>query len=249
MRIFTLFIFFIYSLAACNNEGKDQSQDAELFLDSLETEREIELEISELETQLITQGLVNVSEEIPSIMVDLKYSTTNNFFGADVYGDFDKAFLQKEVVMALSDSQEALKEENKNLSLYIFDAVRPLSIQQILWDALDSIPPNVRKAYVADPAEGSIHNFGCAVDLSIYDIAKDSLLDMGTDYDFFGYLAYPRKENEMLAKGLLTISQIDNRKLLRDVMDAGGFMPITSEWWHFNKYSRVAAKNKYGIVK
>lgn len=249
MRIFTLFIFFIYSLAACNNEGKDQSQDAELFLDSLETEREIELEISELETQLITQGLVNVSEEIPSIMVDLKYSTTNNFFGADVYGDFDKAFLQKEVVMALSDSQEALKEENENLSLYIFDAVRPLSIQQILWDALDSIPPNVRKAYVADPAEGSIHNFGCAVDLSIYDIAKDSLLDMGTDYDFFGYLAYPRKENEMLAKGLLTISQIDNRKLLRDVMDAGGFMPITSEWWHFNKYSRVAAKNKYGIVK
>ncbi|SOE20499.1 D-alanyl-D-alanine dipeptidase [Spirosomataceae bacterium TFI 002] len=251
MRIFGVIILFACTFWACSSTSEPE-ESAELIIE--ESEPLIELKplkrkVSELEEKLLSEGLVNVKDQIPSIYVDLKYSTSNNFFGSDVYGDFDKAFLQNEVVESLAISQETLKGINKNLSLYIFDAVRPLSIQQILWDALDSIPPSVRKAYVADPEEGSIHNFGCAVDISIFDIANDTLLDMGTDYDFFGYLAYPRKEAEMLQNGSLNELQIKNRELLREVMGKGKFMPITSEWWHFNRYSRNTAKEKYGIVK
>lgn len=246
---FGTIFFFLSAIYACTSPStEDQVRDVK-GLDSLTIRSPKFEKITELEEMLINQGLEEVGSKIPSIMVDLKYSTENNFFGSDVYGDFNKAFLQPDVVNSLGLAQKALRNGNPDLSLYIFDAVRPLSIQKILWDALDSIPPSVRKAYVADPSEGSIHNFGCAVDLSIFDRQKDTLLDMGTDYDFFGYLAYPRKEAEMLQKGLLSDSQIANRQLLRDVMSEGGFMPITSEWWHFNRYSRKVAKEKYGIVK
>lgn len=245
------FLFVIWFISACQPEESKDNIDLEITqLDSIVSEAKPSIgELSLLEKQLIEQGLVNITDFAPTIIIDLKYSTNDNFFGSDVYGNFDKAFLQKEVAESLASVQSNLKEQNPDYSLYIFDAVRPLRIQKILWEALDSIPPATRKAYVADPAEGSIHNYGCAVDLSIYDKKADSLLDMGTNYDYFGALAYPRREDEMLAKGMLTQAQINNRLLLRNLMNSAGFMPITSEWWHFNRYSRNTAKNLYSIVE
>jgi D-alanyl-D-alanine dipeptidase len=131
----------------------------------------------------------------------------------------------------------------------VYDAVRPLAVQWILWEKLDSIPPKIRTNYVADPKKGSIHNYGCAVDLTIIDTERLQPLDMGTKFDFFGYLAYPRKEAEMLEKGLLTKEQVANRQLLRDVMQEAGYEGITSEWWHFNFYPRKTAEKKYKIVE
>lgn len=206
-------------------------------------------EITELEKNLISQGLTNIQELDSTIMVELKYSTTDNFFGEDVYGDLTRAYLQPDVAAKLQNAQRSLATSHPNLQLLVYDGVRPHSVQKILWDKLDSLPTRSREAFVANPKKGSIHNYGCAVDLTIFDAERDSVLDMGTKYDYFGYLAYPRKESENLQRGLLNREQIKNRSLLRSVMIGAGFMPITSEWWHFNAVSLRNAEATYRIVQ
>jgi D-alanyl-D-alanine dipeptidase len=184
-----------------------------------------------------------------TIMVELKYSTTDNFFGEDVYGSLTEAYFQPDVALKIQKAQQFLKEINPVYSLLIYDGVRPHSVQKVLWNKLDSIPSKTREAYVANPAKGSIHNYGCAVDLTVFDMEADSALDMGTKYDYFGYLAYPRKEKENLRDGLLTQSQVDNRLVLRNVMVKAGFTSITSEWWHFNSTARANAEKLYRIIQ
>ena len=206
-------------------------------------------EISELEISMQDQGLVNIQEIDSDILVDLKYSSTDNFFGEDIYGILENAYLQIPPAEALKKANQNLKETHPNLSLLVYDAARPLSIQTILWEKLDTIPTKNRKNFVADPKEGSIHNYGCAVDLTLFDLTTNQALDMGTKYDYFGPLAYPRLEKKMLLEGKLTSYQIANRRLLRNVMQKSGFTPITSEWWHFNYYSRKKAKELYEIIQ
>ncbi len=205
--------------------------------------------ISELEISMQDQGLVNIQEIDSDILVDLKYSSTDNFFGEDIYGILENAYLQIPPAEALKKANQNLKETHPNLSLLVYDAARPLSIQTILWEKLDTIPTKNRKNFVADPKEGSIHNYGCAVDLTLFDLTTNQALDMGTKYDYFGPLAYPRLEKKMLLEGQLNSYQIANRRLLRNVMQKSGFTPITSEWWHFNYYSRKKAKELYEIIQ
>ena len=123
----------------------------------------------------------------------------------------------------------------------------PASAQWKLWNALPDLPENERQKYVADPRKGSIHNYGCAVDLTVAN-QDGKPLDMGTKYDFFGELAYPSREDELLKSGKLTQQQIDNRQILRTAMRQGGFSPIEFEWWHFNALSREKAKMVFRIV-
>ncbi|WP_416377804.1 M15 family metallopeptidase [Algoriphagus sp. D3-2-R+10] len=237
-------------LAAC---GTTQKSDQEVFSEQqrevLDPVKDIELEAkkSELEEKLIAQGLVDVKEEIPDIKVELKYSTTDNFFKKDVYGDLTKAFLQPEVAERLKKAQEMLQSEYPDYTLLVYDGVRPLSVQQILWDNLDK-PDSLKPLYVADPKKGSLHNFGVAVDLTIFDMKADSTLDMGTSYDYFGYPAYPDREGQMLSEGKLTEVHIANREILRNVMVTSGFTGIGSEWWHFNAFSRNEAGEKFEII-
>ncbi len=240
-----IIIILLYSCTTEQHEKAEQKpQDKrELVLETLPKT------LGEFEKSLIYQDLVNIQEVDSSILVDLKYSTEDNFFGRDVYEELTNAYLPLDVAIDLKKASTILIDKHPDLRLLVFDAVRPHRIQEILWEALDSIPANVRKAYVADPSEGSLHNYGCAVDLSIYDLRKDSLLDMGTKYDYFGYLAYPRMESQMLASGELSQGQIENRDLLRDVMLQAGFKPITSEWWHFNRTSLAQAKLRYELIK
>ena len=103
--------------------------------------------------------------------------------------------------------------------------------------------------HVADPKLGSLHNFGVAVDLTLAYQQNGEPLDMGTEYDFFGYKAYPDKEPLMLKEGKLNATQISNRRILRTVMNHGGFTGIGSEWWHFNAFSRAEAGKKYEMIK
>lgn len=204
--------------------------------------------VSELESLLFAQGLVDVQAAIPDILVELKYSTTDNFFGKDVYGDLDRCYLRPEAVDMLRKAQESLQKENPNLTLLVYDGVRPLSVQQILWDSLDK-PDSIKPLYVSDPKVGGLHNFGVAVDLTIFDTESGKPLDMGTPYDFFGYPAYPDRELEMLAEGKITRAQVANREILRKVMTGAGFTGIGSEWWHFNAFSRKEAGEKFELIK
>ena len=203
--------------------------------------------ISPIETQLIEMGLVNIHDLDSEIVVDLKYSTTDNFIGVDMYGNFDECYLQKDVAEKLIVAQKALRKKYPFYSLVIYDAARPLHIQQQMWDTLD-LPAGQKTKYLSNPGKGLLHNYGAAVDLSIID-ENGILLDMGTPFDFFGEKAHPSKESMLLANGELTQREIFNRELLRSVMRDAGFFGIQTEWWHFNSCTRATAAEKYEIVK
>jgi D-alanyl-D-alanine dipeptidase len=199
------------------------------------------------EEAMVKQGLVDVQKVDPSILVELKYSTTDNFVGKDVYGDLTRAYMQPMAAKKLASASKYLQEHHPDLRLLVYDAARPRTAQWNLWNALPSMPENERQKYVADPRKGSIHNYGCAVDLTVA-TAEGKPLDMGTKYDFFGELAYPSQEDELLKAGKLTQKQIDNRLILRTAMRQGGFSSIEFEWWHFNALSREKAKMAFRIV-
>lgn len=244
----TIFLLFI---VACSSPGKS---DQEIFTEQQrEVIKQVEAigsrdSIPENEKLLLAQGLMDIQTQIPEVKVELKYSTTDNFFGQDVYGELTRAYLQPEVVERLKNAQKLLKETNKNYTLLIYDGVRPLSVQQILWDNLDK-PDSLKPLYVADPKVGSLHNYGVAVDLTVFDLESSEPLDMGTGYDFFGYAAYPVREEQMLSEGVITPQQVKNREILRSVMKGSGFSGISSEWWHFNAFSRKEAAELFEIVK
>ena len=188
--------------------------------------------------------LTDVQKIDPSILVELKYSSTDNFVKKDVYGDLTRAYLQPMAARKLATASQWLQVRRPDLRLLVYDAARPQSAQAKLWNALPQYTERQRRTYVADPREGSIHSYGCAVDLTLA-TADGKALDMGTSYDFFGPKAYPKQEALMLKTGQLTRQQIANRQLLRQAMQAGGFMPIAYEWWHFNALSRRQAKAQF----
>jgi len=202
-----------------------------------------------IEQKMVDRGLVDIQKMDPDISVELKYSTTDNFIGRDVYGELTRAYLQPEMAKRLAKASALLKKAKPGYRLLVYDAARPNSAQYDLWNALDhlKIPARSKTQYVADPKIGSNHNFGCAIDLTVTD-EKGIPLDMGTKFDFFGPLAYPRSEQEMLKKGKLTAKQIENRQLLRKVMTQGGFKVNTTEWWHFDGMSKAQARAKYGMI-
>lgn len=203
--------------------------------------------IDSLEQVLIDAGLINVQSINASILVDLKYSSPDNFIGKDVYGSLENAYLQKDVAIKLGRAQEFLAEEDSSLHLLIYDAVRPRSVQKMMWDILD-MPMHLKVKFVSNPQRGSIHNYGAAVDLTI---AQDNgvPLDMGAGFDDPRFEAWPAKEKEMLDSGKINIGHIKNRQLLRKVMGKAGFFNIQSEWWHFNSCYRNTAKELYEIIE
>ncbi|MBN1939582.1 MAG: D-alanyl-D-alanine dipeptidase [Candidatus Aminicenantes bacterium] len=161
--------------------------------------------------------LVELNTVIPDIILDIRYATTNNFTGKAVY-PVARCFLVKEAAEALALVQADLK--NLGYGLKVFDGYRPLSVQKIFWAILSD--PD----FVADPAVGSRHNRGYAVDLTLVDAAGNEVL-MPTPFDDFtekagrSYMDLPK---EALA----------HRSLLEAVMTCRGFIPLPSEWWHFD---------------
>jgi zinc D-Ala-D-Ala dipeptidase len=202
----------------------------------------------ELEKKLIARGLVDIQKQDPSIAVELKYSTTDNFVKEDVYGDLTRAYLQPMAAQKLVKANQLLKAKHPDYHLLVYDAARPRSVTTIFWKRMSHLAPNRREDFVANPVQGSIHNFGCAVDLTIAD-ANNKPLDMGTAFDYFGELAQPNKEAQMLKIGKLTTTQLNNRKLLRQVMLQAGYTGIQMEWWHFNAMSRKQARQRYGFIE
>jgi D-alanyl-D-alanine dipeptidase len=165
-----------------------------------------------------------------------------------LYLKWKEAYLQKPVALMLNKAQERLTFLKPGLHLLVYDAARPLSVQQHMWDALDSIPVKERVKFVSSPRGKSLHNLGCAVDLTICD-AKGIPLDMGAGFDDMRLIAYPMYEAKYLAEGELTKDQLENRKMLRSVMRYAGFSGIPTEWWHFNAYSKKEALERFQVIE
>lgn len=235
-----IFTFLIFTLS-CSSQNKDKPKDIE------KPEVTETISISPLEQQMISAGLINVQEKEPGILIELKYSSTDNFLNTDVYGELENAYLQPDVLIKLQKAYQYLVAKDSSLTFIIYDATRPVSVQQKMWDIVQNNYPEKSK-YVSNPKNGSLHNYGAAVDITV---AKKNgeALDMGTPYDFFGEAAEPQLENSLLANGTLSELQIQNRKILREVMVKAGFVQLPSEWWHYNSCSREEAKKIYTILE
>lgn len=199
----------------------------------------------DLERRLLDHGLVDVQTVDPLLLVDLKYARNDNFMGENVYGGLRKGYLHPEPAEKLGKAHALLKERDPDLGLLLVDGVRPRSVQWRMWEFVRNTP---MQPYVADPARGSMHNFGAAVDVTIVK-AGGVRLDMGTGVDHFGVLAQPREEKRLLMKGRLTAEQVANRRLLREVMLGAGFRPLSIEWWHFDALAKDEARRRYAIIE
>ena len=206
----------------------------------------IEQDTCELERIFILLKLQNVQAIDSTIKVDLRYASTHNFMKMNMYGDLNRAYLQKEVAWKLVYAQKLLKDTFPNYSLIIFDATRPVSIQQLMWDKI-KVPAKKKSKYLSNPKYGSLHNYGAAVDVSIVD-ENGKLLDMATGFDSFKKLAYPFYQEQYYKSGKLSKAQYLNRRLLQSIMKKAGFMGITTEWWHYNSCYRKEAQKRYPKV-
>lgn len=167
---------------------------------------------------------------IAGIRVDLRYASANNFVGRDLYSPFDCAWLHRDAAAALERVVAYLAERAPGHTPLVLDALRPQRVQQQLWDALEGTGLQM---YLANPARGSIHSYGMALDITILD-PQGRELDMGTGFDDMTDLSHPALEEGFLAAGKLTQGQVANRQLLRDAMFQAGFVGIRTEWWHFD---------------
>ncbi|MDR2834667.1 MAG: D-alanyl-D-alanine carboxypeptidase family protein [Bacteroidales bacterium] len=196
------------------------------------------------ESKLESLGFVEIIKYIPYIQVDIKYATENNFVKYNFYGDNHKAYVLPECLNKLIKAYEILQTLRPNYSFVIFDAVRSVEAQQIMYDSniFDSlkIPQNQKYIFVAKPGT-SLHNYGMAIDLSIID-TENKLLNMGTNFDYFGELAKTYRTEDMYKLGRLSKEQYENRQLLFSVMKQAGFTVAQNEWWHFNACTYDYAK-------
>lgn len=175
-------------------------------------------------------SFVNLKDYSGDFVYDMKYATEDNFLKAKVY-DCAECYLRLKTVNSLIEANNEFVKRGYRIKL--FDCYRPLDIQKKMWKIVSN------PIYVADPAKGSIHNRGGAVDITLVDAAGKEL-DMGTPFDFFGIEA---------SHNYTTISKTikENRKLLKSVMTAADFNSFDSEWWHYNLKS--ALNDKLSNVK
>ncbi|MBK8807708.1 MAG: M15 family metallopeptidase [Bacteroidales bacterium] len=192
-------------------------------------------------------GFINLHTIDPTIKIDLKYAKEDNFLNKNLYNSFKFCYLEKETAKKLSEAQKLLKAIDNGLSIVIFDGIRPRAVQSEMWKNVDLSSIDKQK-FLAKPEAISMHNYGLAVDVSIV-LADNTLLDMGTEFDFPGELAYPIMEDYFLDKGILGDNQIENRKLLRQIMNKAGFIANDYEWWHFSSLTKKEALGKYVIIE
>lgn len=164
--------------------------------------------------------LVDLARLDSRIKLEIRYATRDNFLSTPVYTQA-RAFLQRPAAQALLRAHRALLQQG--YGLLIFDAYRPWSVTKIFWDAT---PPD-KHEFVADPAKGSRHNRGCAVDLTLYDVKSGHEVDMPGVYDEMSTRSYPTYTGG-------TAEQRARRDLLRRAMENEGFSVFESEWWHFD---------------
>ncbi|MCI0697384.1 serine hydrolase [candidate division KSB1 bacterium] len=170
--------------------------------------------------EFLKSDLVDLATLDSAIKFDIRYATTNNFMSTIFYQQA-KAFLQRPAAEALLRAQQNLKKQG--YGLLIHDAYRPWYVTKMFWEGT----PNDKHDFVANPANGSRHNRGCAVDLSLYDLKTGTPVQMVSGYDEFSERAYPNYQGGASL-------QRWHRELLRQAMEEQGFRVYEFEWWHFD---------------
>ncbi|MBI5591573.1 MAG: M15 family metallopeptidase [Deltaproteobacteria bacterium] len=166
-------------------------------------------------------ALVELVKLDPTIRLDIRYATADNFFGKAVYSE-PRAFLQRPAADALLSVHRRLKAQGYGLVVY--DAYRPWSVTKLFWD----ITPPEKRVFVADPAVGSVHNRGCAVDVGLFDLRTGREVEMTGAYD-------EMTERSFVTYTGGTVEQRARRDLLRKAMEQDGyFFVYPEEWWHYN---------------
>lgn len=172
------------------------------------------------EGDFLPADLVELVTLDPSIHLDIRYATTNNFMGEVFYSE-PRAFLQRPAAVALVQANRWLND--RGYGLLIHDGYRPWYVTRMFWDAT----PEPLRIFVADPSSGSRHNRGCAVDLTLFDLATGDVIEMTGGYDEMSPRSFPDYPGG-------TSRQRWHRELLRTAMEAQGFAVYEAEWWHFD---------------
>jgi D-alanyl-D-alanine dipeptidase len=167
-----------------------------------------------------TPALVDLTKVDSSLHLEIRYATDDNFLGEPVY-EQARAFLQSPAAFALKRASEKLHA--KGYGLLVYDAYRPWYVTKIFWEAT----PLAQREFVADPAQGSRHNRGCAVDLTLYDLKNGKAVAMPSGYDEMTPRAYADYAGA-------SAEEKEHRAILREAMESEGFAQMPNEWWHYD---------------
>jgi zinc D-Ala-D-Ala dipeptidase len=201
-----------------------------------------ELRIEDIATHASFRRL----DSIAGIAIDLRYAGSNNFDGRVLYQGIDCAWLRVEAALGLQTAAAWLAAHHPGKSLLVLDALRPQRVQEAIWRDVKGTPA---ARYFADPARGSIHSFGMAVDVTLIDTQQGRELDMGSGFDEMSVRSHPALEAEQLAAGHVTRDHIAAREVLRAAMHHGGFHGIPTEWWHFNHGDAARVRREFMRVE
>lgn len=197
---------------------------------------------------------IQTLEGAEDIIVELKYSTTDNFVGKDMYGDLEKAYFTPDFARKVVRAQQILRERHPQYTLMIYDAARPISVQRYMRKLVEGTP---QQSFVADGSKGGRHNYGVAVDLTIATLQGEPL-DMGAGFDDFTDKAavkgtsdtgdsanrnikvYSAYVNNLAKSGAISVEAAKNRLILIEVMLEAGLYPYRREWWHFEELNTIA---------
>ena len=208
-------------------------------------------------------GLVDISSLDSEILVDLKYSTEDNFVGVDMYGDLNSAYFVPEFADRVVLAQRILKSRHPEYTLLIYDAARPISVQRFMRQTVEGTE---FESFVADGTLGGRHNYGVAVDLTI--ATNDGTpLNMGAEFDEFSEASsvkvtpdssdaksrsidvYKSYVMSLAECGIIALDEAKNRILLLEVMCEAGLVPYRREWWHFEELTSMSdTRKKYKLL-
>jgi len=174
------------------------------------------------------------------IAVDLRYASSRNFAGVELYRGIDCAWLRAEAAAGLEAAAAWLAQRRPGWRLLVLDALRPQRVQQAIWD---DIVGTGMEHYFANPQRGSIHSYGMAVDVTLQG-PQGQEADMGSGFDEMAPASHPALHAEHLASGVLSAAQVAERDSLREAMAHGGFHGIPNEWWHFDHGDRERVRRE-----
>lgn len=221
------------------------------------------VDAQDFDTSMSSYGLVDIQSIDDEILVELKYSSTDNFVGEDMYGNLERAYFEPSFADRVVKAQQILKRRNPNYTLLIYDAARPISVQRHMRKVVEGTQ---FEGFVADGTKGGRHNYGVAVDLTIAQI-DGSPLDMGAEFDDFSKAASVKGTPDtddpatrsievyrdyvlgLAERGIISLEAANNRLLLIEVMLEAGLYPYRREWWHFEEIISIKeTRDKYKLL-
>ena len=223
IKLFVSCFSILILLNACKKQEKQQPEIVpvkpvlKIDTDSIKKIPEVKKRVLKILDTVSNDSFIRLKDYSDDFDYDLRYATENNFLNKKVY-ECAECYMRAETAKKIIKANKYFLKQGVKISF--FDCYRPNSVQYKMWE----IMPNPQ--YVANPKKGSVHNRGGAVDITLVTLNGESL-DMGTDFDFFGWKGYHDNFN-------FDDKILKNRKLLKETMEEFGFKSVRSEWWHYN---------------